>query len=241
MVGPLASDTGIPSAAGSSDRARIIVFASGTPTSGGSGFEELVKHSTDGTLHGSIVAVVSNHANGGVKERALRLSVPFVYMAPPYDAAAYTKIVDDNKGEWVVLSGWLKLVSVKTAANDVMGLDPAKTINIHPGPLPKYGGKGMYGMNVHRAVEQDYRNGVTLRCGPTMHFVTAQYDDGPIIFHCSSPIEPHDTPETIQAKVIKMEHTHQWWVIDLAIRGHISWDGYSRKSLNVPSDYQYLP
>jgi folate-dependent phosphoribosylglycinamide formyltransferase PurN len=99
-----------------------------------------------------------------------------------------------------MLSGWLKLVA---------GLDPARTINIHPGPLPRFGGHGMYGHNVHEAVLEAYHFGEITHSAVTMHFVDEVYDRGPVFFQMPVPIEPTDTAETLAARVNKVEHEWQ--------------------------------
>ncbi len=105
---------------------RLIVFASGTKEGGGSGFENLVRYAQDHQDAYEIVAVVSNHENGGVRKKADRLGIPFVFMSVPFEDDHYRAIVEKSGAEWVALSGWLKKVS---------GLDPAKTFNIHPALL----------------------------------------------------------------------------------------------------------
>jgi folate-dependent phosphoribosylglycinamide formyltransferase PurN len=213
---------------------KIIVFASGTKDGGGSGFENLVMASRDGRLSGEIVAVVSNHQNGGVRQRADRLGVPFVYFPAqkPVEgengpigsefgtAENYKKIVGD--ADLVCLSGWLKLVT---------GLDPRKTINIHPGPLPSFGGAGMYGHHVHEAVMEAYHRGEVTHSAVSMHFVTEKYDEGPLFFSQSVPILQGDTADTLAARVLEVEHKWQPIVTDKVLRGEISWDGKNPESL----------
>ena len=219
---------------------KIIVFASGTKDGGGSGFENLVVASHDGRLSGQIVAVVSNHENGGVRERADRLGVKFIYfparkvvdgeIAGPDSNTAenYRKLTED--ADLVCLSGWLKLVT---------GLDPRKTINIHPGPLPRFGGAGMYGHHVHEAVMEAYRagtpNAVTgekvTHSAVSMHFVTEKFDEGPLFFSQPVPILPDDTADTLAARVLEAEHKWQPLITDKVLRGEIFWDGQNPETL----------
>src|SRR5882724_6426439 len=154
-------------------REKLIVFASGTAEGGGSGFQALVENARAGILRADIVAVVSNHAQGGVKKRADTLGIPFVLFEGPWTAEAYQKIVREHGADWVCLSGWLK----KTA-----GLDPRRTVNIHPGPLPEFGGPGLYGHHVHEAVMAAFQAGKITHSGVSMHFVTDEYDRGPVFF-----------------------------------------------------------
>lgn len=176
---------------------RLLVFASGSPTGGGSGSRELVENSRAGVVQAAIVGVISNHAEGGVARLAQELDIPFQHMPKPYLAEAYRELVKRFDADYVSLSGWLK---------PVHGLDPARTINIHPGPLPAFGGKGMYGHHVHEAVHAAYRRGEIAHSAVTMHFVTERYDEGPTFFEYPVLIRPDDTPDSIAARVNKIEH-----------------------------------
>lgn len=205
---------------------RLVVFASGSKTGGGSGFENLVNKAREGVLRADIVAVVSNHESGGVRVRADRIGVPFVHFPEPWTAERYRAIVTAQRADFVALSGWLKLVS---------GLDPRTTFNIHPGPLPRFGGAGMYGHHVHEAVLTAFHRGEVTHSAVSMHFVTEKYDEGPLFFSHPVPILPDDTPETLGARVNAAEHEFQPIVTDLVVRGKISWDGTNASSLQVPS------
>lgn len=209
---------------------KILVFASGTKEGGGSGFQELVENSRTGVLESEIVAVVSNHENGGVRQRANKLKVPFVHFIPPWDAEAYQKLAHDYKPDLICLSGWLKLVR---------GLDPAKTINIHPGPLPRFGGAGMYGHHVHEAVIAAFKSGEVKTSAVTMHFVTEKFDEGPVFFRYPVLIHDTDTVETLGERVNKIEHAWQSWATNLVVQGYISWDGENPHSLKVPDWYKF--
>ncbi len=105
----------------------------------------------------------------------------------------------------IVLAGFLWLVpeNLVTAFNN-------RIVNIHPALLPKFGGKGMYGMNVHRAVKAAGEVG----SGMAGHYENAKYDDGDILFQAKTDIEQDDTPEDIAAKVLALEHKHYAPVIE---------------------------
>lgn len=195
---------------------RLLIFASGTKDGGGSGFENLVNASRDGRLTADIVGVVSNHENGGVREKADRLGVPFIYFPGAYDAEQYQKIVQETKADFVALSGWLKLVK---------GLDPRTTFNIHPGPLPDFGGANLYGHYVHEAVLAAYKEGRITHSAVSMHFVTENFDEGPVFFSHPVEILPDDTVETLAKRVNEAEHRYQPEITNLVINGKISWDG----------------
>lgn len=212
---------------------KLIVFASGGKESddGGSGFQELVENSRSGILDAEIAAVVSNHEHGGVRTRADKLGIPFIHFPLPREAEDYQKIVADSKADFVSLSGWLKMVK---------GLDPTKTINIHPGDTKRFGGAGMYGHHVHEAVIEAYKAG-TVKCSAvTMHFVTEKYDEGPVIFKYPVVIRPDDTPEILAKRVNKIEHAWQSYITNLVIRGDISWDGKNPETLKVPQTVPLL-
>lgn len=206
---------------------KIIVFASGKRSGGGSGFENLVRSEE---LDADIVAVVSNHERGGVHERAMQLGIPFVYFPEPYDAEHYKKIVVDSGAEWVALSGWLRHVS---------GLDPAKTFNIHPALLSqfegRFGGKGMYGNHIHEAVKTALDGGEITESGFTMHFVTEEHDRGPAFFEKRVPLKQGMSAEEIAQAVNAAEHEWQPKITNMVVHGEIRWDGKNPSTLVVPS------
>jgi phosphoribosylglycinamide formyltransferase-1 len=192
----------------------ILVFASGTKTGGGSGFETMVRASrtVPPILDARICAVITNHYEGGVWHKAKALGIPCEYWAGPYLAGGYQNFVQHFQADYVMLSGWLKLVA---------GLDPARTINIHPAPLPRFGGPKLYGHHVHEAVMAAYRRGEITHSAVTMHFVDEVYDRGPTLFALPIPIEPGDTPETLAAKVNRAEHEWQPRVLNYVVHGQV--------------------
>jgi len=210
-------------------RPKLLVFASGSAEGGGSGFENLVNQANDGMLDADIVAVVSNYEQGGVRQRADKLRVPFVHFPKPWKRDEYRRIAEDSGAEFFALSGWLKLVR---------GLDPRTTFNIHPGPLPEFGGAGMYGHHVHEAVIEAYRRGEVTHSAVCMHFVTPEYDRGPIFFRHNVKIKKDDTSDLIGSRVNKCEHRWQPEITNLVVHREITWDGYDPDSLRCPSGYE---
>jgi phosphoribosylglycinamide formyltransferase-1 len=192
----------------------ILVFASGTKTGGGSGFETMVRaaRTRPPILDAWICAVITNHFEGGVWQKAKAFGIHAEYWVGPYLAAGYQNFVKYFNADYVMLSGWLKLVT---------GLDPGRTINIHPGPLPRFGGPKIYGHYVHEAVMAAYQRGEITHSAVTMHFVDAAYDRGPILFALPVPIEPSDTPETLAAKVNRAEHQWQPRVLNYVVHGQV--------------------
>jgi phosphoribosylglycinamide formyltransferase 1 len=198
-----------------SGRIRVLVFASGDEKGGGSGFQELVEFSrTDPpVLNAQIVGVISNHENGGVRKRADTLHISFEYWPGPFDAKGYRSFVEKYRADFVMCSGWLKFVR---------GLDPAKTVNVHPGPLPRFGGPKMYGHYVHEAVIAAFRRREIIQSAVTMHFVDeTAYDHGPIIFQMPVLIRPDDDAETLAKRVNEKERAWQSYILNLVVHRHI--------------------
>lgn len=223
---------------------RAVVFASGTKEGGGTGFENLFRyaHAEGSSASYRIAAVVSNHEHGGVRERADKLGVPFVHFPAPWSAERYRSILTEHSAEWALLSGWLKRT---------VGLEPAKTINIHPALLSvlegRLGGEGLYGHRVHEAVkravdagelsEWQEKNGVPYRVahsGFTMHFVTDEYDKGPIICEVPVVIEEGMSAKEIGERVRTAERMWQPMLTDMVVSGKISLKG---KCVIVPSGF----
>lgn len=194
---------------------RSLVFASGTKDGGGSGAEKLVEatRATPKVLHTHIVAFVSNHERGGAYERAKRLGVPFVYYSPKaHGNDLYRRLYELLGVDYCLLSGWV----LKTEK-----LPVSRTVNIHPGLIPAFGGKGMHGDHVHEAVIAAYHRGEVTHSGVTMHFVDGEYDHGPKFFELFILIEPGDTAETLQKRVNAAEHRWQAAVTNLVVTGQI--------------------
>lgn len=213
-------------------RPKILVFASGTKEGGGSGFERLVEATKTGELDAEIVAVVSNHEKGGVRARAERLGIPFRYFAGPYEAEYYRALVAECGAEWTALSGWIK---------KVYGLDSARTFNIHPALLSqldgRFGGKGLYGHYVHEAVKAALDAGEITESGLSMHFVTDEYDRGPVFFEHRVPLAKGMTVDEIGKVVNVAEHAWQPKITNLVVHGTIRWDGKNPSTLEVPPDF----
>ena len=202
----------------------LLIFASGgkEPKSGGSGFENLYTSYRCFGQRVKIAAVVSNHPQGGVWARAKRLNVPFIHFPAPWTAEKYQWLVRLTKADFTALSGWLKPVT---------GLDPRTTFNIHPAPLPQFGGKGMYGHHAHQAVIDAFRRGEITESAVTMHFVTEKYDDGPVFFTHPVPIFSGDDADSLGQRVLGVEHFFQPMITEKVVLGEISWDGVDPASL----------
>lgn len=210
---------------------KVLVFASGSRSGGGSGLYHLLGNEAVGNFPGEIVGTVSSYESGGVFKIAQKFNKPFRYFSDANSATAehYQFLVEEFQPDFIILSGWMHLCK---------GLNPAKTINIHPAPLDDYngiyGGGQMYGMNIHRAIVAD-RAPTT---GITQHFVTDEYDKGPNYFHLRLHVDPDDDAESLQARVNRYEHGWQWEAMGMVVSGEISWTGRSEDEIIVPEWYK---
>lgn len=220
---------------------RLLVFASGEPPSkgggGGSSFERLVHECRNGYLNAEVVAVVCNYPDNKVAQRARRLGVQFEYFVHSKDDPAanerqYVSLVEKYQPDLVILAGWLKLFT---------GLDQitVPVLNIHPGHTKLHG--CLHGAGVHRAVMQDFAASLVTETFVSIHYVTAKYDDGPVIFQFPVRIHPDDTTETLAERVLEVEHSYYWRVIKLVLEGFITWDCNPAHSPVFPETYAYRP
>jgi formyltetrahydrofolate-dependent phosphoribosylglycinamide formyltransferase len=171
---------------------RVAVLASG----GGTNLQALLD-TCRGNAPARVALVASNRADAGALKRAQDAGVG-TYVIPDHtDGPAIVELLRAHDIELVVLAGYLKLVP-EQVVNEFAG----RILNIHPALLPSFGGAGMYGMRVHRAVLE---SGSTVS-GPTVHIVTAEYDKGPIVAQWPVPVADDDTPDTLQRRVLAVEH-----------------------------------
>ncbi|WP_304142178.1 phosphoribosylglycinamide formyltransferase [Mesoflavibacter zeaxanthinifaciens] len=181
---------------------RVVIFASGS----GSNAENLIKffHNSD---NASVVQVLTNNPHAKVLDRCKRLKVS----ALSFNRIAFTQtedvlnILKSSNPDLIVLAGFLW----KFPENILKNFSN-KVINIHPALLPKFGGKGMYGMNVHKAVVENKET----ETGITIHYVNENYDEGAIIFQAKCKIEASDSAEDVAKKIHKLEMEHFPKVID---------------------------
>ncbi len=183
----------------------IAIFASG----GGSNARKIIEH-FDGSNVGRVGLVLSNKADAGVLEIATSHGIPthIIDRKSFYETDALLEVLKKHEIGFVVLAGFLWL-----APEYLVRAFPRKIVNIHPALLPKYGGKGMYGMNVHRAVKAAGER----ESGISIHYVNERYDEGDIVFQAACPILPEDSAEEIAKKVLELEHRHFPEVIEWVI------------------------
>lgn len=176
-------------------KTKIAIFASG----GGSNAEVILNHFKDSDI-AEVALIVSNKAEAFVLTRAENHEIPsYVHSKLDKTDGTLEKVLRAFNIDFIVLAGYLQKIE-----GSLIEEFPNKIVNIHPALLPKYGGKGMYGMHVHRAVAEAQEK----ESGITIHYVNENYDEGNIIAQHSCKIEADDTAEAIQKKVLELEHQY---------------------------------
>ncbi len=172
----------------------IAILASGN----GSNAENICKYLKE-NKHIQPRLIISNKADAFVHERARKLGIPSATFSKTEfeNGDSVLKLLREHQIDFVVLSGFLLKVS-----DTLLKAYPNKIVNIHPALLPQYGGKGMYGDNVHKAVKANNEK----ETGITIHYVNENYDEGNIIFQERVAIDDTDTPDTIAQKVHQLEY-----------------------------------
>ncbi len=167
----------------------LVVFASGNGTT----LQSIIDNINSGNLKAKIQLVVSNNPNAYALSRAQKDNIPTYIIKSKNNNDIDNELLDvlsQYDINLIVLAGYLKLIGP--------GLIHKYTIiNTHPALLPNYGGKGMYGMNVHRAVISAGEK----KSGVTLHYVNEKYDSGDIISQTMVDVYPEDTPEDLSARV----------------------------------------
>lgn len=177
----------------------LCVFASGS----GSNLKAIINASRSGSLRSKVSLVISNNSDSGALKTAARYNIPFLHLSERLfpNEKEFTKSIfaalKKYKINLIILAGYMKMLSpviIKKFRNRI--------INIHPALLPKFGGKGMYGIHVHEAVLKAKAN-VT---GATVHFVNEIYDSGAIIKQREVKVLAGDDPVNLQKRVLRAEH-----------------------------------
>jgi phosphoribosylglycinamide formyltransferase len=180
------------------NKKRIAVLVSG----GGSNLQSIIDNIEQGNLNCEISYVIADRECYGL-ERAEKHGIKNVLLDRKVlkeklsDEISSVLENDDEKTDYIVLAGYLSILSP-----EFIKKWSRKIINIHPSLLPKFGGKGMYGMNVHRAVIEAKET----ESGCTIHFVDTGVDTGEIILQMKVPVLSDDTPEILQKRVLEKEH-----------------------------------
>jgi len=185
----------------------IVLFASGNGTNA----ENIIRYFAQ-SRDVRVVGVLTNNPRAGVIERAksLRIPVRIITSADFASPSALIHHLGKLQTDLIVLAGFLW--KIPTA---LIRQFPGKMINLHPALLPDFGGKGMYGMHVHKAVIASGEK----RSGITIHFVNEKYDDGKIIFQAETEVLETDTAESLAEKIQRLEYKYFPVVIKEIISG----------------------
>jgi phosphoribosylglycinamide formyltransferase-1 len=175
---------------------KIAILASGSGTNA----ENIIKYfSTRNSA--KVTLVLSNKPEAYVLQRAAALNIKSLFFDHEdfYTSGKVLAYLLDDKIDLIVLAGFLWLVP-----DNILEEFKDRIINIHPALLPQYGGKGMYGERVHKAVlaNNDSESGITI------HFVNSSYDEGNIIFQARCKVETSDTAETLASRIHALEYEH---------------------------------
>lgn len=198
-------------------RIRIGVLASG----GGTNLQSIIDSCEREEIDGEVVVVISNVPEASALERARKHGIdafafPHKNLTREQHEADIIECLEQHRVDLVCLAGYLRVLT-PMLVNKYAG----RLMNTHPALLPSFGGVGMHGLNVHKAV-LDYGCKVS---GCTIHFVTLDVDGGPIILQKSVPVQENDTPEILQERILKEEHKLFLRAIELFAKGKLKIDG----------------
>jgi len=177
----------------------VAVFASGA----GTNLQALIDAFRAGGIAGRIGALISNNSKAYALTRASQAGIDNYHISakvfpdPGVFLEKISNVLSTHAINLIVLAGYMKLLPI-----EIIKRYRSRIINIHPALLPKYGGQGMYGINVHKAVIEA---GDTIS-GATVHFVDEIYDHGAILIQRTVPVLPGDDPESLAARVLEVEH-----------------------------------
>ncbi len=192
----------------------IAVFAS----HGGSDLQAIIDGCRDGKIDARVAAVIYNNADSLAPERAARANIPAFHLSAKKFgseerlAEEILCVLENHCIDMIFLAGYMRMLH-----SSVLDRYRGRIFNIHPALLPKYGGKGMYGMNVHTAVIAAGEK----ESGVTIHRVDPEYDSGEIVAQAAVPVLNGDTPESLAARVLEREHSFLVEVIADIARGII--------------------
>lgn len=181
---------------------KIAIFASGSGTNALQIISYFQHHENV-----QVSLICTDNANAGILEKVKDMPIETcIFAKEEYRNGSFlATFLQEKEIDLIVLAGYLKLIPV-----ELIQAFPRKIVNIHPSLLPKFGGKGMYGMNVHAAViaAKEVKSGITI------HLVDEIYDNGEVLFQAEVPILADWTAEVLQKEVLKLEHLHFAKVIE---------------------------
>jgi len=174
---------------------RIAVFASG----GGSNFQAIADACLDESIPAEVACCIASRPDAGVIERAKKMEIDVHVLSshPEGLAGEMLRVLAEYNVDLIALAGFMTMIP-----ESVVRLYRNRILNVHPALLPDFGGKGMYGMNVHRAVIE---SGAAVS-GATIHLVDEEYDTGAIVLQESVEVNNSDRPEDLAARVLLVEH-----------------------------------
>lgn len=198
-------------------RLRIGVLASG----GGTNLQSIIDSCERGEIDGDVVVVVTNVPDAYALKRAEKHGIeaycfPNEGVSREQHEADVVECLEKHDVDLVCLAGYLRMLTP-----GMVDRYRGKILNTHPALLPSFGGKGMHGIHVHRAV-LDY--GVKVS-GCTIHVVTAEVDGGPIVLQKAIPVLEDDTPESLQERILKEEHKLYPRAVQLFAQGKVKIEG----------------
>lgn len=204
----------------------IAVFASGK----GSNFKVILEAINAGVIPNTQISlVISNNSDAVALTVARENNIPILHISrkqfqsdDEYNRTLLEKL-KQNDVNFIVLAGYMKMIDPT-----IVQIFKNRIVNIHPALLPKYGGSGMYGVHVHEAVIANKEK----ISGASVHIVDEEYDRGPIVLQKSVPVETNDTPETLAARVLQIEHEIYPEAIRLFAEGKVKVDGRKVSILN---------
>jgi len=189
----------------------------------GSNLQSIIDACTTGEIPGVVSVVIGTRADAPAMDRARSAGADAVVVSPRKYAeddagygAALLRILRKRDVGLICLAGYMRILP-----QDVVDEYRGRIMNVHPGLLPLFGGKGMYGEHVHKAVID---SGMKVS-GCTVHFVDEHYDSGPIILQTAVPVMEGDTPSTLAARVLPLEHRTYAQAIRLFALGRLRIDG----------------
>lgn len=185
---------------------RLAIFASGA----GSNAQKIIDHFRYSKKI-KVVLILCNKPGAGVLNIAEREHIPALLIEKEnfFRGDAYIPRLKEESVDLVILAGFLWKVP-----DQLIQAFPNRIINIHPALLPKYGGKGMYGEHVHRAVLDNHDK----ESGISIHYVDGHYDHGDLIFQAKCPVLESDTPQSLAMRIHKLEHEHFPKVIENVVK-----------------------
>ena len=198
---------------------RIAVFASGSGTNLQAILDYL--HALGDKRAGDVVVIASDRADAGALDRARRAGIEAAVLHSKRnpDGCEALTLLKTHRVDFLALAGYLRLVDA-----DVLAELPSRVVNVHPALLPAFGGPGMYGERVHRAV---LASGASVS-GATVHYVESEYDTGTILAQWPVPVLADDTAASLATRVLKVEHVLYPRVVNAVASGLWRFDSRPR-------------